>query len=114
MVKEYIQQKKKNTEIQIAEKKKELKKVQEMEKIICGNIERIQQSDIDFEIFSPRTGEISLRGKKKELEQELGKIRVEMVNIEEEIGRFEKKREDFEEMLREIEKMSAKVEQEDK
>ena len=98
VVKEYIQQKKERTETALSEKKEMLKKLQETEKIIYENIQRIRQSDIDFEIFSPRTGEKTLR------EQKLGKIKTQKADVQETISELKIKIGNFEEMLKELEK----------
>lgn len=103
MVKEYIEQKKEKTEAQILENRKKLKELEETEKLICGKIERIRQSDIDFEIFSPRTGEMSLREEIHELEQKLRQIRIEKVNMQEMLDELFIKKQNFEIMLKELE-----------
>ena len=103
MVKEYIEQKKEKTEAQILENRKKLKVLEETEKLICGKIERIRQSDIDFEIFSPRTGEMSLREEIHELEQKLRQIRIEKVNMQEMLDELLIKKNNFEIMLKELE-----------
>lgn len=103
MVKEYIQQKKEETEAEILEKQEELKKLLETEKIIREDIERIRQSDIDFEIFSPRTGEVSLREKISNLEERLRKIRGEKAEVQKNIEKLLEKKTDFEKMLQELE-----------
>ena len=103
MVKEYIEQKKEKTEAQILENRKKLKVLEETEKLICGKIERIRQSDIDFEIFSPRTGEMSLREEIHELEQKLRQIRIEKVNMQEMLDELLIKKKNFEIMLKELE-----------
>lgn len=109
MVKEYIQQKKERTEAEISEKQEELKKLQETEKIIRGNIERIRQSDIDFEIFSPRIGEVSLREEINDMERKLGQIRIEKMKIQERIDELMEKQENFEKMLKELESYGIKL-----
>lgn len=103
MVKEYIQQKLKSTEEELAKKQEELKKLQETEKIVCENIQRIRQSDIDFEIFSPRTGEKTLRDEIVEMEQKLGKVRVRKADVQETMEELVIKKKNFEEMMRELE-----------
>lgn len=103
MVKEYIQQKLKNTEEELAKRQEELKKLQETEKIVCENIQRIRQSDIDFEIFSPRTGEKTLRDEIVEMEQKLGKVRVRKADVQETMEELVIKKNNFEEMMRELE-----------
>lgn len=103
MVKEYIQQKLKNTEEELAKRQEELKKLQETEKIVCENIQRIRQSDIDFEIFSPRTGEKTLRDEIVEMEQKLGKVRVRKADVQETMEELVIKKKNFEEMMRELE-----------
>jgi chromosome segregation ATPase len=104
VVKEYIQQKKERTETALSEKKEMLKKLQETEKIIYENIQRIRQSDIDFEIFSPRTGEKTLRDEIVEMEQKLGKIKTQKADVQETISELKIKIGNFEEMLKELEK----------
>lgn len=86
VVKEYIQQKKERTETALSEKTEMLKKLQETEKIIYENIQRIRQSDIDFEIFSPRTGEKTLRDEIVEMEQKLEKIKTQKTDVQETIS----------------------------
>lgn len=103
MVKEYIQQKLKSTEEELAKRQEELKKLQETEKIVCENIQRIRQSDIDFEIFSPRTGEKTLRDEIVEMEQKLGKVRVRKADVQETMEELVIKKKNFEEMMRELE-----------
>lgn len=103
VVKEYIQQKKERTETALSEKTEMLKKLQETEKIIYENIQRIRQSDIDFEIFSPRTGEKTLRDEIVEMEQKLGEIKTQKTDIQETISELKIKIGNFEEMLKELE-----------
>lgn len=103
MVKEYIQQKKEKTEKELSEHKKELKKLQETEKAICKNIQRIRQSDINFEIFSPRTGEKTMRDEIAEMEQKAGKVKSRKGEVQEMIEGLEIKKEKFEQMLKELE-----------
>lgn len=103
VVKEYIQQKKERTETALSEKTEILKKLQETEKIIYENIQRIRQSDIDFEIFSPRTGEKTLRDEIVEMEQKLGKIKTQKADVQETISELKIKIGNFEEMLKELE-----------
>lgn len=103
VVKEYIQQKKKRTETALSEKTEILKKLQETEKIIYENIQRIRQSDIDFEIFSPRTGEKTLRDEIVEMEQKLGEIKTQKTDVQETISELKIKIGNFEEMLKELE-----------
>lgn len=103
VVKEYIQQKKERTETALSERTKMLKKLQETEKIIYENIQRIRQSDIDFEIFSPRTGEKTLRDEIVEMEQKLGEIKTQKTDIQETISELKIKIGNFEEMLKELE-----------
>lgn len=103
VVKEYIQQKKERTETALSEKTEMLKKLQETEKIIYENIQRIRQSDIDFEIFSPRTGEKTLRDEIVEMEQKLGKIKTQKADVQETISELKIKIGNFEEMLKELE-----------
>lgn len=103
VVKEYIQQKKERTETALSEKTEILKKLQETEKIIYENIQRIRQSDIDFEIFSPRTGEKTLRDEIVEMEQKLGKIKTQKADVQETISELKIKIRNFEEMLKELE-----------
>lgn len=103
VVKEYIQQKKERTETALSEKTKILKKLQETEKIIYENIQRIRQSDIDFEIFSPRTGEKTLRDEIVEMEQKLGEIKTQKADVQETISELKIKIRNFEEMLKELE-----------
>lgn len=105
MVKEYIEQQKKLAEEKIEKKQEEMKQIQETEKIISSKIEKIKQSDMDFEIFSPRTGEISLREKVKILEKELGQIRIQKVSLQETIDNLLEEKGNFEKMLEEIEEM---------
>lgn len=105
MVKEYIEEQKQKIERNIEEKQEELKKAQETEKIICGKLDKIRESDLDFEIFSPRIGEISLREKIKLLEEELKKTVTERMVLEESISELEKEKKNFEEMLKELEKL---------
>lgn len=103
VVKEYIQQKKERTETALSEKTEMLKKLQETEKIIYENIQRIRQSDIDFEIFSPRTGEKTLRDEIVEMEQKLGKIKTQKADVQETISELKIKIGNFEKMLKELE-----------
>lgn len=103
VVKEYIQQKKERTETALSEKTEMLKKLQETEKIIYENIQRIRQSDINFEIFSPRTGEKTLRDEIVEMEQKLGKIKTQKADVQETISELKIKIGNFEEMLKELE-----------
>lgn len=103
VVKEYIQQKKKRTETALSEKTEMLKKLQETEKIIYENIQRIRQSDIDFEIFSPRTGEKTLRDEIVEMEQKLGEIKTQKTDVQETISELKIKIGNFEKMLKELE-----------
>lgn len=103
VVKEYIQQKKERTETALSEKTEMLKKLQETEKIIYENIQRIRQSDIDFEIFSPRTGEKTLRDEIVEMEQKLGEIKTQKADVQETISELKIKIGNFEEMLKELE-----------
>lgn len=105
MVKEYIEEQKQKIERNIEEKQEELKKAQETEKIICGKLDKIRESDLNFEIFSPRIGEISLREKIKLLEEELKKTVTERMVLEESISELEKEKKNFEEMLKELEKL---------
>lgn len=102
MVKEYIQKKKEEREEALLKKQGERKKLQETEKIIQENIQRIRQSDIDFEIFSPRTGKKTLRDEIVEMEQKLGKVRTQKTNVEEEIEKLSEEKKNFEEMLKEL------------
>lgn len=103
VVKEYIQQKKERTETALSEKTEILKKLQETEKITYENIQRIRQSDIDFEIFSPRTGEKTLRDEIVEMEQKLGEIKTQKADVQETISELKIKIRNFEEMLKELE-----------
>ena len=103
VVKEYIQQKKERTETALSERTKMLKKLQETEKIIYENIQRIRQSDIDFEIFSPRTGEKTLRDEIVEMEQKLGEIKTQKTDVQETISELKIKIGNFEKMLKELE-----------
>lgn len=103
VVKEYIQQKKERTKTALSEKTEMLKKLQETEKIIYENIQRIRQSDIDFEIFSPRTGEKTLRDEIVEMEQKLGKIKTQKADVQETISELKIKIGNFEKMLKELE-----------
>lgn len=103
VVKEYIQQKKERTETALSEKTEMLKKLQETEKIIYENIQRIRQSDINFEIFSPRTGEKTLRDEIVEMEQKLGKIKTQKADVQETISELKIKIGNFEKMLKELE-----------
>lgn len=105
LVKEYIEQQKKLAEEKIEKKQEEMKQIQETEKIISSKIEKIKQSDMDFEIFSPRTGEISLRERVKILEKELGQIRIQKVSLQETIDNLLEEKGNFEKMLEEIEEM---------
>jgi len=103
VVREYIQEKKNKTELALSEKQEEMKKLQETEKVICENIRKIRQSDIDFEIFSPRTGEKTLRDEIVEMEQKLGKVRAEKADMQETIEELTVEKQNFEEMLKELE-----------
>ena len=49
------------------EQRCELKKIQSMEQIIREKIKEIQETDINFGIFSPRIGDMSPRDKIKRI-----------------------------------------------
>lgn len=109
MVKEYIQEQVSLTEEKLAEKKSELKKVLDAEQVIRDKICRIQkESDMNFEIFSPRAGKISTRDQVRELEQERQKIETEAELLKKEVETLEDQDVNFQLMILEIEELEGK------
>lgn len=97
MVKEYIQGKLKSARNTLEIKNKEWNRNQEQERFLKESIRKMQEEeDIDFEIFSPRTGEYSIKGKINEMYEKLnylislnGKLRAEIEQLETEEQKFQ-------------------------
>lgn len=106
MVKEYIQGKLKTARNTLETKNKEWNRNQEQERYIKESIRKMQEEeDLDFEIFSPRTGEYSIKSKINEMYEKLnqlislnGKLRLEIEQLEIEEQRFQTMADELEEL----------------
>ncbi|MDO5424287.1 MAG: hypothetical protein Q4F41_11215 [Eubacteriales bacterium] len=88
---------------QMTVKMKEYKDVCETEKVIQENIEKIHRdAEIDFEIFSPRAGEKSLRNKANEYYEKLKEVQERKVVLKKEIDQISGELEKFKVMAAEL------------
>mgnify|MGYP003279073878 CR=1 FL=1 len=112
MVKEYIQGKLRSVRNTLEIKNKEWNRNQEQERFLKESIRKMQEEeDIDFEIFSPRTGEYSVRGKINEMYEKLdqlislnGKLKVEIEQLETEEKKFNTMASEIEELEKLVKK----------
>jgi len=95
----------KNIEEKISEQRCELKKIQSIEQIIREKIKEIQETDINFGIFSPRIGDMSPRDKIKELEGQLKKVREDKATQRENLNALRDERRKFKGMLDELKEL---------
>ena len=68
-------------------------------------IEIQENSDIDFEIFSPRNGGYSSRGKLNEMYQQLNDIKKQIVSVSRELENVIAKENNFKFMIQEVEEL---------
>lgn len=103
MLKEYISEHLEQARSLLSGKMKEYKTICESEKIIEDNIDKIHNtSDIDFEIFSPRMGENSLRRKINEYYEQLKEVQERKKILKQEIDEISKDLEKFRIMAAEL------------
>lgn len=105
VIKGYLRKQLKNIEEKISEQRCELKKIQSMEQIIREKIKEIQETDINFGIFSPRIGDMSPRDKIKELEGQLKKVREDKAMQRENLNALRDERRKFKGMLDELKEL---------
>lgn len=105
VIKGYLRKQLKNIEEKISEQRCELKKIQSMEQIIREKIKGIQETDINFGIFSPRIGDMSPRDKIKELEGQLKKVREDKATQRENLNALRDERRKFKGMLDELKEL---------
>ena len=105
VIKGYLRKQLKNIEEKISEQRCELKKIQSMEQIIREKIKEIQETDINFGIFSPRIGDMSPRDKIKELEGQLKKVREDKATQRENLNALRDERRKFKGMLDELKEL---------
>lgn len=105
LIKGYLRKQLKNIEEKISEQRCELKKIQSMEQIIREKIKGIQETDINFGIFSPRIGDMSPRDKIKELEGQLKKVREDKATQRENLNALRDERWKFKGMLDELKEL---------
>jgi len=106
MVKAYMSKKLKIVTESIGQYEQDLKRSQDLEVVIRENIRKIQEdSDIDFEIFSPRLSSQSLKEEINGLYENLNQVMLENMRRREEISILREKQEKYRQMLDEIIKM---------
>ena len=88
MLKEFLNDHLTKAREELTEVMKQYKAVCEEEKVILENIEKTEQNaDIDFEIFSPRSGD-SLKDKLSSLNANLKTVREKKEQVKKEIDRI--------------------------
>lgn len=103
MLEEYIIKHQKDAKDKLDKEKRKLKECQDLEKTIRKEIREIQQNaDIDFEIFSPRAGESSLKGKVKQLYENLDLLKTSIIKLQNNIEIYTQKKDEFTIMLEEL------------
>jgi len=103
MVREYFDNKLKNIDENIKVKQQEYDKNCDLEQILKKDIFKIQEeSDINFEVFYPRSGSNSRRGKMNELCERLNKVEIEKLELRETLDFLKEKRNKYQLMLNEI------------
>ncbi len=102
MLQEYLEEKLKKSQEYVEKAKKKLEDLQKEEENIRKELYKIQnESDIEFELFSPRTAKIPLREQEVELNGELWQVMDEIVEIRESVEEEEKEYQQIQEMLQE-------------
>lgn len=110
MLEEYIQKNLEDTEEKLEKEERKLEECREMEKTIRDEIQQIQEhSDIDFEIFSPRDSDHSLKGKMNQLYENLQLLTESIEKLEKNIEQYKTKKQEFSIMYQEWEEMKKKA-----
>ena len=110
MVKEYLEDKLEIVLKSIELKKRQYEENSNMEHISKEEIFRIQEaSDINFEVFYPRSGSISLKGKIDELYRRLEKVSFENQELRESLDMLERQKEEYRFMLNEVIELETKA-----
>lgn len=103
MLEEYIRKNYEEAKDQLDKENRKLKECQELEKTVKKEIREIQQNtDIDFEIFSPRAGDGSLKGKVKQLYENLDLLRTSISKLQSNIEVYTRKTDEFTIMKEEL------------
>ncbi|HIS31768.1 MAG TPA: hypothetical protein IAB44_09535 [Candidatus Limivivens intestinipullorum] len=101
MLKEFLNDHLTKAREELTEVMKQYKAVCEEEKVILENIEKTEQNaDIDFEIFSPRSGD-SLKDKLSSLNANLKTVREKKEQVKKEIDRISGDLENYKVMMAE-------------
>lgn len=112
MVKEYIMEKLNNISIKLGNQQKELENILEEEDILREKLRKMRgDNDFDFEVFSPRSGNPSLKVKVLELNERLNQAMTNKGRLKEQIKELKEKKIKFQNMKNEIvelEKLAGK------
>lgn len=106
MLREFIEENQKEARAGVERETRKLKECREMKKTILSEIQNIQMnSDIDFEIFSPRATDKTLKGKMNQLYENLQILEESIVKLEEKIKEYGEREEKFTIMKKELEEL---------
>lgn len=112
MLEEFIEENQREAYEGARREERKLKECREMKKTILLEIEDIQKnSDIDFEIFSPRATDKSLKGKMKQLYENLQVLEESILKLEKKAEEYKEKEEKFSVMKKELESLLQKAKQ---
>ena len=111
MLGEYLKEHLDDAQDKLQKEERKLKECKEMEKIIQNEIRQIQESsDIDFEIFSPRAIDYSMKGKMNQLYENLQLLTENIEILEKNIEEYKSKEQTFSVMQKEWNEMVSRKE----
>lgn len=111
MLGEYLKENLEDLQEKLEKEERKLQECREMEKAIKGEIRQIQEnSDIDFEIFSPRAFDHSVKGKMNQLYENLQLLMESIEKLEKNMEQYKSKEEMFTVMQQEWEDLLKRAE----
>lgn len=110
MLEEYLTENLRESREKLEKEKRKLCECRDMEQTIQREIQEIQNNtDIDFEIFSPRATDKSLKGKMNQLCGNMQILRESIEKLERNIEKYEKREKEFSIMEGELEKLKKQA-----
>lgn len=110
MLEEYLAENLRESREKLEKEKRKLCECQDMEQTIQREIQEIQKNtDVDFEIFSPRATDKSLKGKMNQLCGNMQILKESIEKLERSIDRYEKRVKEFSIMEEELEQLKKQA-----